>query len=72
MSYYGYHYGSLKIYITQKIYHVSMYVTFYGYIPSDNLVTYYKIRHNIVVSECGHVKACKCEHEKLCAKRGCV
>ena len=49
-----------------------VYVPFYGYIPSDILVTYYKIRHRptILVSECEHVKACKCELEKRCAKRG--
>ena len=52
---YGYHYGSL-IYSIQKIYHISMYVTLHGYVLSDILVTYYKIRHNILVSECENVK----------------
>ena len=68
MSDYGYHFGSL-IHIIQTIYRVSMYAMFYGCITSI-LVTYYKLRHNILVSECEHVKVWKCEREKGCAKRG--
>ena len=54
MSDYGYHFGSL-IYIIQEIRHVSMYETLHGSLLSDILVTYYKIRHNILVGECERV-----------------